>query len=71
MKSFRFPAPFILFLLFSLNTWGQDVEMADQWRADGKIRIVIGVVLIILFGLFIYLIRIDRRLRTLERKDKS
>ncbi len=71
MKSFRFPAAFLSLLLLSLTALGQEVEMADQWRADGKIRIVIGVVLIILSGLFIYLIRMDRRLRTLEQKDKS
>lgn len=71
MKSFRFPAALLSLLLLSLTALGQEVEMADQWRADGKIRIVIGVVLIILSGLFIYLIRMDRRLRTLEQKDKS
>ena len=71
MKSFRFTASFFSFLLLSLNAMCQEVEMADQWRADGKIRIVIGVVLIILTGLFLYLIRMDRRLRNLEQKDKA
>ena len=71
MKSFRFTASFFSFLLLSLNAMCQEVEMADQWRADGKIRIVIGVILIILTGLFLYLIRMDRRLRNLEQKDKA
>ncbi|MBV6646955.1 MAG: hypothetical protein KI790_15970, partial [Cyclobacteriaceae bacterium] len=44
------------------------VEMADQFRADGKIYVVLGVILIILAGLFYYLFRIDQRTKKIEQE---
>ena len=46
----------------------QEVEMADQLRSDGKIYIVIGVILILLIGLFIYMFRIEKEVKRLEEK---
>ena len=46
---------------------GQDVKMADQFRADGKIYVVVGVILILLIGLFIYLYQIERKVKKLEK----
>lgn len=46
----------------------QDVEMADQLRSDGKIYIVVGVILILLIGLFIYMFRIEKEVKRLEEK---
>jgi CcmD family protein len=46
------------------------VEMADQFRADGKIYVVIAVVAIILTGIFIYLFRLDRKISDLENRIK-
>jgi len=45
----------------------QEIEMADQFRADGKIYVVIGVILLLLIGLFIYLFRIERKVKKLEK----
>ena len=45
-----------------------DVEMADTFRQEGKIYVVIGVLLIIFLGIVGYLISLDRRLRKLENK---
>ncbi|MFN0257040.1 CcmD family protein [Pedobacter ureilyticus] len=62
----------ILFLLFSsLNLLAQnnDIEMADQLRADGKIYIVVICIVIILVGLLIYLFSLDKRLKLLEKKS--
>lgn len=48
------------------------VEMADTFRADGKIYVVVAVILVILVGLFVYLYLIDRKITKLEnQKDKS
>jgi uncharacterized membrane protein len=52
----------------------QMVSMADQFREDGKIYVVIAVVLTILIGIGYYLWRMDVRLRKLEddiRDSKS
>ncbi len=48
------------------------IEMADAFRADGKIYVVIAVILILLVGFFIYLILIDRKVTRLENQlDKG
>jgi hypothetical protein len=45
----------------------QQVEMADQFRADGKIYVVVGIVVLILGGLLAYAVVIDRKVSRLER----
>jgi uncharacterized membrane protein YdbT with pleckstrin-like domain len=47
----------------------QEVEMADAMRSDGKIFVVVGVLLALLFGVFAYLISIDRKLRKMEKRS--
>jgi hypothetical protein len=46
---------------------GKPVEMADGLRANGKIYVVIVVVVTILLGLFAYVIRLDRKISRLEK----
>ncbi len=48
----------------------QKVEMADRMRADGKIYVVVSVVGILLVGVLIYTIAIDRKLGRLEKELK-
>lgn len=43
-------------------------EMADALRQSGKIYVVVLVILIILSGLLLYLIRLDRKVGQLERE---
>ncbi len=45
-----------------------DVEMADTMRSNGKIYVVVGVVVLILGGLIGYAISIDRKLTRIERE---
>jgi heme/copper-type cytochrome/quinol oxidase subunit 2 len=42
-------------------------QMADLMRSNGKIYVVVTVVLIILAGLFVYLVQLDRKLSRLEK----
>jgi hypothetical protein len=42
------------------------VEMADRLRADGKIYVVVAIILIILVGFIVYLIILDRKIKSLE-----
>jgi hypothetical protein len=61
----------LLFILTSFIANAQaDVEMADQFRADGKIYVVIAVISIILAGFFVYLFRLDRKITNLENRLK-
>ena len=57
------------FLLFTLFVNAQSVEMADQMKANGKIYVVIAVMLTILAGLILYLIRLDRKISKLEKNS--
>jgi CcmD family protein len=41
-------------------------EMADRMRADGKIYVVVAIILTILTGFIVYLILMDRKVRRLE-----
>ena len=43
-------------------------EMADALRANGKIYVVVLVIVIIISGLLLYLVRLDRKVSRLERE---
>jgi Na+/phosphate symporter len=47
-----------------------NVEMADVMRDNGKIYVVVGVLAIILAGMFIYLISLNRKVAKLEQELK-
>jgi len=47
----------------------QKVEMADTMRSEGKIYVVVAVVLIILLGLIGYTTHIDRKISKLENGE--
>ena len=55
------------FTFFALLVKGQDVKMADVMKNNGKIYVVIAVMLTILAGLVLYLIRLDRKISKLEK----
>ncbi len=57
-----------LALVFTIPTYSQEVEMADSMRSDGKIYVVVAILLTILAGLIAYLITIDRKATRLEKK---
>lgn len=42
-------------------------EMADVMRSNGKIYVVVAVIVAIFAGIIIYLIRLDRKLTKLEK----
>jgi CcmD family protein len=49
----------------------KQVEMADGMRADGKIYVVVVIILVILFGLFTYLFLLDRKLNKMDQQLKE
>lgn len=52
-----------------VNAFAQNSpEMADTMRSNGKIYVVVGVILIVLVGLFVYLFAIERKVKKLEQK---
>lgn len=63
---------FCLSYLTTLSLYAQEtVDMADGMRSNGKIYVVVAVLAIILFGLFIFLINIDRKISRLEKEKNK
>lgn len=56
-------------LLLQAQDGSKKVEMADLMRSNGKIYVVVAVMLTILAGLIFYIVRLDRKISRLE-KDK-
>jgi CcmD family protein len=60
----------LLMLLSSSMLHAQgDNNMGDTMRSNGRIYVVITVILVILVGLFLYLIRLDRKMSKLEKNN--
>jgi len=69
MKAYLF---LCLSLFISFASQAQsEVEMADQFRADGKIYVVVAIILVILIGLFTYLFRLGHRISQIEKALKK
>ncbi len=49
----------------------ESIEMADAFREDGKIYVVVLGLVIILTGILIFLIRVDRKIFKLEMRMKK
>ncbi|MBW7890014.1 MAG: CcmD family protein [Chitinophagaceae bacterium] len=61
-----------LFVIALLYVNAQDeVEMADKLRSNGKIYVVVAVLVILFIGLFAFLISIDRKVSRLEKENKQ
>jgi hypothetical protein len=54
-------------LAISQNTIQSEPQMADDFRSEGKIYVVITVISIIFICLVAYLVYIDLKLRKLEK----
>jgi protein-S-isoprenylcysteine O-methyltransferase Ste14 len=57
----------IVLMALSLSANAQsDVPMADGLRSEGKIYVVVAIILIVLAGLVVYLFLMDRKVKKLE-----
>ena len=57
-----------LFIAAILSKTASAQDMADALRSDGKIWVVVTVLVIILLGLFIFMFSIDRKVSTIEKQ---
>lgn len=62
-----------LFLLICMITNAQSSEpqMADTFRQEGKIYVVITVIAMIFVALVVFLVILERKLKSLENKIKN
>mgnify|MGYP000141484738 CR=1 FL=1 len=57
----------LVFISFNLFAQNEDVEMADAFRADGKIYVVIAVIGVVLAGVLFYLFKLDKKITDIEQ----
>ena len=57
----------MMFNFFIIFIFLQEVAMADVMRSNGKIFVVIVISLIILFSLFLYLYRIEKKIESIKK----
>lgn len=56
--------------IFAQNTTAETVEMADLMRSNGKIYVVVLVLGVILTGIIVYLINLDKKISRMENRIK-
>lgn len=66
-KMIRILLGFLFTLVFFLPCEAQDAEMADVMRSEGKIYVVVAIILLVLTGLIFYLFLMDRKVNNLEK----
>ncbi len=75
MKKSRQTVKWLWMLFFAfVSKWSlaqSDVEMADVMRSNGKIYVVVAVLVIIFLGLVVYLISLDKKVSKLEKEIKD
>lgn len=63
---------FVLSLnLFAQQSVTQEIAMADQMRADGKIWVVVAVISTLFVGIIAFLVSMDRKVSKLEKQLKK
>lgn len=74
MKIFRKIVLLCFLLISALTVLAQnttaDAKMADTMRSNGRIYVVVAVVLTILLGLLLYVYRLDRKIAKLEKENR-
>lgn len=65
--AFKYLLALVTLCVATPSAFAQDVEMADTFRTEGKIYVVVAIVLIVLIGLVAYLFVLDRKLNKLEQ----
>lgn len=67
---------YFFMLLFSLLAnlaiaQADNTPPVDMMRSNGKIWVVVAVVITILLGLFLYLVSLDRKIKKMEKEGKG
>jgi len=57
-----------LVLLWPALAFGQGAEMAETFRSQGKIYVVLLVICTIFAGIILFLVYLERRIRKIERQ---
>ena len=73
LKRLLFILTAILFSVtaFTQEPTGNSIGMADQMRSNGRIYVVVAVMVTILTGLVLYIVRLDRKITRWEKLEKK
>jgi CcmD family protein len=71
MNKLKYFAAALTLALFSAGVKAQDTVNANDsiMKTNGKIYVVMTVVIVIVAGLFLYVLNLDRKLTKLEKAD--
>jgi multisubunit Na+/H+ antiporter MnhB subunit len=58
-------------IAFSQDSPDRTVGMADTMRSNGRIYVVVAVIVTIFIGLFLYLVRLDKKISKWEKLEKK
>ena len=69
----KFLAAAILFMMNCVVLFGQNNSpaMADVMRSNGKIYVVVAIVLAIFLGIIIYLLRLESKVKKVEQFQQN
>lgn len=59
----------MLICTLAVHAQGGQSTIGETMRSNGRIYVVIAVILTILFGIFIYIIRLDRKIAKMEKES--
>jgi CcmD family protein len=71
MKTLTYFFLFLVALISPLQTFASDVWFEETMYSSGKIYVVTAVFAVVLLGIFIYLVMIDRKLKKLEEENNN
>lgn len=73
MHTFRTIFSFVVMMLITLFVQAQNdtgrTGLGETMRSNGRIYVVIAVILTILIGLILYVVRLDRKIRKFENEQ--
>lgn len=61
----------LISLIVNAQNADDKVQMAYGMRSNGKIYVVVAVLLTVLAGLILYMVRLDKKISRLERQVKN
>lgn len=59
-----------ILIMQAQDTANKNPEMADMMRSNGRIYVVVAVMVTILAGLILYVVRLDKKISKLEKGFK-
>jgi CcmD family protein len=71
MKIFTYLLLILAVLVSPLQTFASDAWFEETMYSSGKIYVVTAVFAVVLLGIFIYLVMIDRKLKKLEEENNN